>query len=375
MKLFCRRASTLVCYWQDGELVFENYLAASRVSASPVVAQILHFFDRPRPLAAFARSHPQFTAASLARTFSKLIRAKLLEPSSSRRGPRSKNNEGWESWSPSAAFFHFTSKDTNTPIDPTDSLRNLRRHARSVPPPPAFKKYPRAPQIALPAPAPSGEFARALLARRSWRNFAPSPVALHDLSALLWLTFGIQWWLELPGVGRLAKKTSPSGGSRHPIEAYVYAARVAGLPRGIYHYNSAAHRLERLRSGTTTGELTRLLNRQWWFGKAPVVVFLTAVFARTQWKYPAPRAYRAVLAEAGHLCQTFCLTAASRVLAPFCTMAMRDSNVERALKIDGVSESVLYAAGCGVPPKNSAWTPWPGHRAFPRLLPNTPPKA
>jgi len=373
VKLFCRRASTLVCYWQDGELVFENYLAASRISASPVVAEILHFFHRPRPVADFARAHPQFTPASLARTLSKLIRAKLLESSSSPRAARGKNTKGWESWSPSAAFFHFATKDTNTPVDPTDSLRDLRRHARGIPPPPAFKKYPRAPQIALPAPAPSGEFTRALLTRRTWRNFAPAPVALEDLSALLWLTFGIQCWLDLPGVGRLAKKTSPSGGSRHPIEAYVYAARVAGLPRGIYHYNSAAHRLEQIRSRATTGELTRLLNRQWWFGKAPVVVFLTAVFARTQWKYPAPRAYRAVLAEAGHLCQTFCLTAASRALAPFCTMAMRDSDVERALKLDGVSESVLYAAGCGIPPKNSIRNPWPG-RAFGRWLPNALPK-
>ena len=374
MPLFCRRSPSLVSYWQGSDLVFENYLAGTRVSASPVVSEILHFFDRSRPVADLARHFPQFTAASLSRTLARLARAQLIEISRSSRATSQRKSAGWESWSPSAAFFHFTTKDTNTPIDPTDSLRKLRRHARSVPPPPAFKKLPRAPQIALPAPAPSGEFARALLARRSWRNFAPAPVALDDLSALLWLTFGIQWWLDLPGVGRLAKKTSPSGGSRHPIEGYVYAARVAGLASGVYHYNSAAHRLERLRAGTTTSELTRLLNRQWWFGRAPVVIFLTAVFARTQWKYPAPRAYRAVLAEAGHLCQTFCLTAVSRALAPFCTMAMRDSDIERALKIDGVSESVLYAAGCGIPPKNSVWTPWPGHRAFPRLLPNTLPK-
>jgi SagB-type dehydrogenase family enzyme len=371
--LFCRRSPSLVSYWQGSDLVFENYLAGTRVSASPVVSEILHFFDRSRPIADLARRFPQFTAASLSRLLARLSRAQLIEISHSSRATSQGMSAGWESWSPSAAFFHFSTKDTNTPAEPEDSLRDLRRHARSVPPPPAFKKYPRAPQIPLPAPAPNGDFPRALLTRRTWRNFASAPVALDDLSALLRLTFGIQCWLDLPGVGRLAKKTSPSGGSRHPIEAYVYAARVAGLPRGIYHYNSAAHRLERIRSRATSGELTRLLNRQWWFGKAPVVVFLTAVFARTQWKYPAPRAYRAVLAEAGHLCQTFCLTAASRALAPFCTMAMRDSDVERALKIDGVSESVLYAAGCGVPPENSVRNPWPG-RAFGRWLPNALPK-
>ena len=54
-----------------------------------------------------------------------------------------------------------------------------------------------------------------------------------------------------------------------------------------------------------------------------------------------------MLAEAGHLCQTFCLTATWQGLAPFCTMALADATIERALGIDGVSESVLYAAGAG----------------------------
>ena len=54
-----------------------------------------------------------------------------------------------------------------------------------------------------------------------------------------------------------------------------------------------------------------------------------------------------VLAEGGHFCQTFCLTATWQGLAPFCTMALADTTIERALGIDGVSESVLYAAGAG----------------------------
>jgi len=31
-------------------------------------------------------------------------------------------------------------------------------------------------------------------------------------------------------------------------------------------------------------------------------------------------------------------------LAPFCTMALADSKVEKALRLDGISESVVYAA-------------------------------
>ena len=82
------------------------------------------------------------------------------------------------------------------------------------------------------------------------------------------------------------------------------------------------------------------------------MVFMTAVFARTRWKYDYARAYRAVLIEAGHLCQTFCLTATRLGVAPFCTMAFADSKIENALGIDGISESVIYVAGAGWRPEN-----------------------
>ena len=371
MPVYCRRSLSLVSYWQGEDLIFENYAARSRISAAPVVSAILDYFDAWRLVAGLAQEFPQFSAASLSRIVTQLIRAQLLEVSKSPRIPGKDPLASWRDWSPSAAFFHFSTKDAHTPAEPDVSLRDLRRRAKLSPPPPATKTYRRAAKVALPAPVSTSDVSRTLLARHTWRKFSSAPVALADLSTVLWLTFGIQWWLEIPGIGRLASKTSPSGGSRHPIEAYVFALRVSGLARGIYHYDAAAHRLERIRRGAKPAEISRLLNRQWWFGDGAFVVFLTAVFARTQWKYPAPRAYRAVLAEAGHLCQTFCVTATSLRLAPFCTMAMRDSAVERTLQLDGITESVLYAAGCGVPPKNSVWEPWPD-RSLGRRVPNLP---
>jgi SagB-type dehydrogenase family enzyme len=71
------------------------------------------------------------------------------------------------------------------------------------------------------------------------------------------------------------------------------------------------------------------------------------VFPRTQWKYQLGRAYRVVVAEAGHICQTFCLVATWLGLAPFCTMAFEDSRLEELLGIDGVTESIIYVAGVG----------------------------
>ncbi len=83
---------------------------------------------------------------------------------------------------------------------------------------------------------------------------------------------------------------------------------------------------------------------------------MTAVFARTQWRYRFPRAYRSVLLEAGHACQTFCLVATWLGLAPFCTGRFADSYVERQLRVDGVTESFVYGAAVGPRPPGVACT-------------------
>ena len=215
----------------------------------------------------------------------------------------------------------------------------------------------------------TGELPRVLMSRRTWREFSKRPLTVEQLATLLGLTFGVQAWRDVPGIGRVPMKTSPSGGARHPIEAYVVAPRVRGLGRGLYHYNAASHRLERLRTGATSRQVTTYLNGQDWFGGAAALVVMTAVFARTQWKYPASRAYRAVLLDAGHLCQTFCLVATSLGLAPFCTMALADSRIERDLGIDGVAESVVRsrrwrASEGGRSHADAIGPPWASARAL-----------
>ena len=168
-----------------------------------------------------------------------------------------------------------------------------------------LKSYLDAPRTKLPREPIAGEFPEILRSRRTWRKFGRAPLTLRTLAQTLELTFRIQQWVHVPGLGKAAIKTSPSGGSLHPIEAYVLARRVQGRKRGIYHYNAAAHELEWLRQGITTRALEKNLAGQWWFARGAFLIVMTAVFQRTQWKYDFPRTYRVVLAEAGHLCRLF----------------------------------------------------------------------
>ncbi len=342
-------------------MVFENYYTRSKVYAAPLLFEFLNFFNTWRTAKSFEHRFPQFDSAVLRSGLSVLLRHGLLQRSDRPRSaaaPRAMN--AWANWNPAASFLHFSTKDLRyLPSDLNFLLRRQQARVKTQPMPAPVKRYPNAIRMALPASRHNGEFSRVLLARRTWRRFSPDPVELPALSTLLGLSFGVRWWVEVPQLGRLALKTSPSGGARHPIEAYVLARRVANLPPGLYHYAADSHCLERLKRGASSSQLVRYLAGQKWYGSAAALVLMTAVFRRPQWKYQSPRAYRAVLIDAGHLCQTFCLVATWLGLAPFCSMALADSRIEADIGIDGVSESVLYAAGVGTQPRGLKWAPWP----------------
>jgi SagB-type dehydrogenase family enzyme len=326
-----------------------NYETASVIRATPLVVELLDFFGSPRSLSEAQRRFSAYPRRLLERAIHLLERRKLLE----RPGSRASGSlSAWGAWNPSAGFFHFSTKDMAfVDEEPPGAPRAGRA-------PVASRRIKRAPRVELPRVREDGEVPRVLLSRRTWRRFAARPVALGDLATLLGLTFGVQHTVALPG-RRMHLRTSPSPGACQTLEAYVLARRVEGLARGLYHYAADRHELERLSSRVTRRQIPDYLPTQDWYRDAAALVFITAVFPRVWWRYDYPRAYRAVLIEAGHFCQTFLLTATWLGLAPFCSMALADSLIERDLGIDGVTESVLYAAGVGVRPPGVDWAPTP----------------
>ena len=358
-----RRSPHLIAHWTAKGALVENFATGHRVPGAPIVHRILSACDRGRTIADLGRLLPEYSVRSLAPLVRALARLTLLQQSDRTVNTVEARLVDWDGWNPAAAYFHCSTRDVQYSTDLDAAGRQMRAKARRDPLPPAVKRYRGLLTTRLPSPNTDGEFPRVLEGRRTWRRFSRAPVTLAHLSDVLGLSFRVQRWVELPGIGRVALKTSPSGGARHPLECYVLALRVSGLPRGLYHYRADTHALERLSRHATGRQVARYLPGQAWYGNASVVVLMTAVFARTRWRYSSPRAYRVVLAEAGHLCQTFCLAASWRGLAPFCTMALADSVIERDLGIDGVSEAVMYAAGFGTRPTGVDWAPWPIQRS------------
>jgi SagB-type dehydrogenase family enzyme len=350
-----RRSRHLVFYWQGRELVIYNYATGKCVSSAPVTFEILRFFSRwsraeglMRRLAGFSRSSLRDAIVLLA-DHSFLLRSDRDPPAPDRL------MDGWSTWSPAAAFYHFSTKDP--PYDTAFEARErwLADHARRNPAPAAVKSYPASRRVVLSPVRATGDVPDMLLARRTWRRFSRRRLDAKAFSTLLWLTWGVQTWARTPSQPRVALKTSPSGGACHPIEVYTLVRRVSGLRAGLYHYDPANHVLDSIRNGASARQLLTYTCGQWWYRDAAALFIMTAVFPRTQWRYRYPRAYRSVLLEAGHLCQTFCLAATWLELAPFCTAVLADSRIERDLRLDGITESVIYAAGVGCRPLSRNW--------------------
>jgi SagB-type dehydrogenase family enzyme len=353
-----RRARHLASYWTDEGMVITNYATSSSVVADALVSHVLCHCGDWTSVQQLRDRLKGIPRASVDGLIASMLEQRLLVRSGDRPDPRERALDSWSDWNPAAGFFHFSTKNLQPPVDGEATEQALREQAAERGTPPALKRYAHARSIALPPPRTDGAFAEVLLERRTWRSFDAAAVSLADISTLLNLTWGVQRTVDGGSLGAIRLKTSPSSGARQPLEAYMLARDVADLEPGLYHYRSDDHSLELIRKGATSKTIQRYIPGQWWYDTAAAVFLMTAVFARTQWRYRFPRAYRSILLEAGHVCQTFCLVATWLGLAPFCTGRFADSYVERQLRIDGVTESFVYGAGVGRRPPGVAWAPW-----------------
>jgi len=310
-------------------------------------------------MGSLSRCMPKYTPESLTSALRDLRYHTFLVQRGSEEAHRDAQLERvWSSWLPHAGFFHFGTRNIPYENNEHKIKRMLQTFLADSHQPSFLKHYHQLPSFPLPQlDQPKTEFLRILLRRRTHRQFSTGSLSLQSLSQLLFYTWGITSRLDVPFLGRLPLKTSPSAGARHPIEVYVLALHVQGLPAGLYHYAPQLHTLQRLHATRPDKKAVEYCGGQSWVRKAAALFVMTAVFPRVMWKYRTSRAYRTVLVDSGHLCQTFCLVATWLHLAPFCTLALKESVIEKDLDLKGISESVIYVAGVGLP-RRGARTPF-----------------
>jgi putative peptide maturation dehydrogenase len=260
-------------------------------------------------------------------------------------------------WHPLAATLH-----AFTRWDDADAVRNMHdsgtetavemREVLGAPPTEAAAVGD--PGARIPLARVAGNDFDALLARRATcRNFDTTrALPLPLFAQLLARVFGAQAQVRIGDDAVFVKKTSPSGGGLHCIEAYLLVQRVDGLAPGLYRYDPLAHGLDALAwQGDADGLPAFALHAvagQAWFADAPALVLLAPRYARAFWKYRRhPKAWRVVALEAGHLSQTLYLAATEAGLGAFVTGAINEVALEQAFGLDPACEGVLAVCGFG----------------------------
>jgi SagB-type dehydrogenase family enzyme len=174
----------------------------------------------------------------------------------------------------------------------------------------------------LPEPRATGPVSveQALGQRRSVRQFGAAPLSLAEVAQLLWAAQGQN--------RRDGGRTAPSAGALYPLEIYLLAGRVEGLPAGVYRYLPSRHELAQVVEGDRRAALCSAALEQDWFRDAPAVVVIAAVDARTAGKY-GQRATRYVDFEAGCASQNLALQAVAAGLGTVVVGAFDDAAVAR----------------------------------------------
>ena len=201
--------------------------------------------------------------------------------------------------------------------------------------------------VSLPRPGES-PLARLIRERYSCRKFLPRPMRLETLSTLLWAANGLTHESHLNGGELCFSRSIPSAGGLYPLEVFALVQRIEGLCDGLYHYAVWNHAMEPVRAGASFREFESSVLMLPFVEHANALLFLAAVFARTQKKY-GPRGYRYVLLEAGHAAQNLCLAAAESGLGSLCIGGYLDGELNAMLGLEEGKAGVVYAVGAGYP--------------------------
>jgi SagB-type dehydrogenase family enzyme len=191
----------------------------------------------------------------------------------------------------------------------------------------------------LPEPQIQGKISieETLFERRSVRGYKNEALSLAGVSQLLWAAQGI--------TDANGGRTAPSAGALYPLEVYLVAGNVAGLPAGIYKYSPEGHSIKPIIDGDRRAELSRAALGQTFIADAPASFVITTVYARTMVKY-GERGIRYADLEAGHAAENLLLQGVAIGIGTVPIGAFDDRSVAAVLELPR-DETPLYIIPAG----------------------------
>jgi SagB-type dehydrogenase family enzyme len=342
-----KRAESIVIQFREQDLIVHNFISQKTFTTNVLCAEILKVSNDWQEIDFYFSHLSQYTQASIAEAIVELCELHALVVKNSSLDLINENFKTNWKWGTMAGLYHFGIKYCKFSTD-DEALTwyNLKKTEAS---PELYKKNEAYSNIveARETPIENVDFYSVLKNRRSNRNFNGKSITKQQLANCLYCGLGITAFLEVPELGDLPLKMTPSGGARNPYEAYVYVLNVENMEAGAYHYSAFENTLGLITNSPLPAP-RYFLGDQEWVDNAAAVIFLVANFQRTMWKYTHPNAYRVVLMEAGHIMQNMALAATAQKLISTSTAAISDDVAEHVFKIDPVTQSVNYALAVGV---------------------------
>ena len=180
--------------------------------------------------------------------------------------------------------------------------------------------------------------------RRSRRKFSAESLTIEELTYLLWATQGVE---KILADNSRTYRPVPSAGGRHPFETYLVINNVDGMKKGVYRFLPLTNQLTFMFYDEAYIEkLDEYTFGQNFIGKGSVIFMWSCVPYRSEWEYNIS-AHKAILLDAGHMCQNLYLACESIGLGTCAIASYKQKEMDQFLKIDGEEEFVIYLAPVG----------------------------
>jgi len=198
------------------------------------------------------------------------------------------------------------------------------------------KRHPHRPAVELPpARLPRTRLRDALARRRSSLVQTTRRPDVRQLATLLATTYGCRLRQGA------ARRNVPSAGALSPLEVYVVVRQVTALAPGVYHYDPFGHRLAVLSARDPSQAARAALAEPTLADGSSAFLAITAVFARSRFKY-GQRGCRFALLEAGHAAQNAVLTAAALGLSVLPYGGFFDHRLDELVGANGLDECSVH---------------------------------
>jgi SagB-type dehydrogenase family enzyme len=164
---------------------------------------------------------------------------------------------------------------------------------------------------------------RALLNRRSVREFSDEPLSLTEISQLLWAAQGVT---DHEGL-----RSAPSAGALFPLELHLLSANVIGLADCVYSYLPEEHELLTTATGAYKKAMTHAAQDQDCVAGSAAILVFSAVFEKTKKKY-GERGTMYVHMEVGHAVENVYLQAVALDLGTVVVGSFKDEEVMKVVQ-------------------------------------------